>query len=254
MSEKAKPRLAATVILLREAKPKGFEVFLTRRPDDMPFLGGMYCFPGGGVTKEDCAVRAIERCRGLAPEQARRIVGAQFSPRQAVGFWVAAVRELFEEVGVLLAIDSSGARVSVSAASRIGDKHRALLDKSLSFAGLLASENLYCDLESLAYFSRWQTPAQNPLRFDTRFFVALLPHEQAPMGTSYEVTHSLWLTPEGAMRRYSRGDLPMIFPTFASLRTLADFETLESVMKEFGGRHSLDSRDEAAAPTAVHKK
>ena len=239
MSEKTKPRQAATVILLREAEPSGFEVFLTRRPDGMPFLGGMYCFPGGGVTKEDCAVRAIERCRGLAAEQARKIAGAQFSPRQALGFWVAAVRELFEEVGVLLAVNSFGARVSLSETNRIADKHRAPLDSSLSFAGLLTSENLYCDLSSLAYLSHWQTPAQNSLRFDTRFFVAALPQGQTPMGTSYEVTHSLWLTPEAAMQRYSHGDLPMIFPTFASLRTLADFDSMASVLKEFGERRSL---------------
>ena len=112
VSEKAKPRQAATVVLAaRCAEPKGFEVFLTRRPDGMPFLGGMYCFPGGAVTKEDSAPRMIERCRGRTADQARKIAGAQFSPRQALGFWIAAVRELFEEVGVLLAVDASGKRV-----------------------------------------------------------------------------------------------------------------------------------------------
>jgi 8-oxo-dGTP pyrophosphatase MutT (NUDIX family) len=236
VSEKGNPRQAATVILLREVEPKGFEVFLTRRPDGMPFLGGMYCFPGGGVTKEDCAVHVIERCRGLAAEQARKIAGAQFSPRQALGFWVAAIRELFEEVGVLLAVNSSGERVAVSSANRMGDQLRSLLDKSLGFVHLLESEGLYCDLSSLVYLSHWQTPAQNSLRFDTRFFVATLPHEQTPLRSSYEVTHSMWLTPERAIQRYSRGELPMIFPTFVSLRTLADFDSVASVLKEFGGR------------------
>ncbi len=239
VSEKEKPRPAATVILLREAESKGFEVFLTRRPEGMPFLGGMYCFPGGDVTKEDCSVRAIERCRGLTAEQARKIVGAQFSPRQAVGFWVAAVRELFEEAGVLLAVSSSGARVPASERNGFGLHDQALFDKPLSFRALLASKNLYCDLASLAYFSHWQTPAQTSLRFDTRFFIAALPQDQTPLGISYEVTHGLWLVPEVAMQSYSRGELPMIFPTFASLRTLADFETLESVMKEFRGRYSI---------------
>jgi 8-oxo-dGTP pyrophosphatase MutT (NUDIX family) len=238
VNQKAKPRQAATVILMRDAYPKGFEVFLTRRPDGMPFLGGMYCFPGGAVTKDDCAVRTIERCRGLAPEQARKIVGAQFSPRQALGFWVAAIRELFEEIGILLAVNSSGARVAASGRDprRLSEKHRAFLERTLSFAGLLESADLYCDLASLAYMSHWQTPAQNPLRFDTRFFIAALPQDQTPLETSEEVTHSIWLTPELAMQRYGRGELPMIFPTFTSLRTLADFETLEDVMKEFG-RH-----------------
>jgi hypothetical protein len=97
----------------------------------------------------------------------------------------------------------------------------------------LESEDLYCDLTRLGYFSHWQTPAQTPLRFDTRFFVAALPPEQTPLETSYEVAHSLWLTPEAAMQLHQRGKLPMIFPTFAALRTLADFETLESALLEF---------------------
>lgn len=233
MSEKIKPRQAATVVLLRAAQPKGFEVFLTRRPEGMPFLGGMYCFPGGAVSKEDSAPRMIERCRGRTADQARKIAGAQLSPRQALGFWIAAVRELFEEVGVLLAVDSSGERVDKSAAGRIAEKHSRLLDKSLSFVSLLEHEQLYCDLSGLAYLSHWQTPAQTSLRFDTRFFVAALPQDQAPLKTSEEVTHSVWLTPELAMQRYARGALPMIFPTFTSLRTLADFESLDAVMKEF---------------------
>lgn len=233
MSDKAKPRQAATVVLLRAAEPKGFEVFLTRRPDGMPFLGGMYCFPGGAVTKEDSAPRMIEQCRGRTADQARKITGAQFSPRQALGFWVAAVRELFEEVGVLLAVDSSDMRVNKENAIRLAKKHQSLLDKSLSFLALLESEKLYCDLRGLAYLSHWQTPAQTSLRFDTRFFVAALPQDQTPRETSPEVTHSVWLTPELAMQRYARGELPMIFPTFTSLRTLADFESLDAVMKEF---------------------
>jgi 8-oxo-dGTP pyrophosphatase MutT (NUDIX family) len=233
VSEKVKPRQAATVVLLRAAQPKGFEVFLTRRPDGMPFLGGMYCFPGGAVAQEDFAPRMIERCRGRTADQARKIAGAQFSPRQALGFWIAAVRELFEEVGVLLAVDASGKRVDGKNTKRLAEKHGALLDKSLSFVGLLESEKLYCDLTGLAYLSHWQTPAQTTLRFDTRFFVAALPQDQTPLETSEEVTHSVWLAPDLAMQRYARGELPMIFPTFTSLRTLADFESLDAVMKEF---------------------
>ena len=111
--------------------------------------------------------------------------------------------------------------------------HDALLNNSLSFVSLLESEELRCDLASLGYFSHWQTPSQVSQRFDTRFFVAALPPEQIPLESSYEVTHSLWLAPERAMQLHERGQLPMIFPTFVSLRTLADFETVESVLKEF---------------------
>jgi 8-oxo-dGTP pyrophosphatase MutT (NUDIX family) len=235
MTEPRKPKQAATVILLRGAEPRGFEVFLTRRPDDMPFLGGMYCYPGGTVRKEDTGARMIERCSGLTPKQAQTILGARFNPQEAIGLWIAAVREVFEEVGVLIAVDETGARLRMTEerACRLAEEHQAMLNKSLSFVELLETEKLRCDLASLGNFSYWQTPEQVSMRFDTRFFIAELPPGQAPLATSYEVAHSVWLTPDRAMQLFNRNELPMIFPTFAALRTLADFETLESVLREF---------------------
>jgi 8-oxo-dGTP pyrophosphatase MutT (NUDIX family) len=236
VSDDQKPRPAASVILLRKADSREFEVFLTKRPEGMPFLGGMYCYPGGVVTKDDVSDRMLGRCTGLTGEQARKIVGAQSSGRQALGFWVAAIRELFEEVGVLFAANPSGERCPIDELQthRLAEKHQALLENSLSFVELLEGEDFYCDLTGLGHFSHWQTPAQEALRFDTRFFVAALPEDQTPLATSYEVAHSLWLTPENAMQRHERGELPMIFPTFAALRSLADFDTLKSVLREFG--------------------
>jgi len=238
MTDGRKPKQAATVILLRHAEPHGFEVFLTRRSDEMLFLGGMYCYPGGTVGKEDYTPRAIERCAGLTPKQARKILGAHFSPQEALGLWIAGVRKVFEEVGVLLAVEESGAPLLLDAAraDRLAERHMALMNKSISFMQLLEAEKLLCNLASLVYFSHWQTPAQYALRFDTRFFVAVLPEGQAPLPSSYEVAHSVWLAPERAMQLFTRGELPLIFPTFAGLRTLADFDTLESVLKEFHGR------------------
>jgi 8-oxo-dGTP pyrophosphatase MutT (NUDIX family) len=235
MMAKFNPRQAATVILLRRAASNSFEVFLTRRPDNMPFLGGMYCYPGGRVNKEDYAPAMIERCVGMTPNQARKIIGAQFSPPEALGLWVAAVRELFEEVGVLLAVDDVGRNPSGVApqAERLSVKRERLIAKSFDFLALLKSEGLRCDLRTLAPFSCWQTPARFSTRFDTRFFIAALPEGQVTLATSYEVAHSLWLTPERAMKLFVDNELPMIFPTFAALRTLADFQTFESVFEEF---------------------
>jgi 8-oxo-dGTP pyrophosphatase MutT (NUDIX family) len=235
MSEPRKPKQAATVILLRPAEPKGFEVFLTRRPDGMPFLGGMYCYPGGTVSKEDCRAAMIARTVGRTPMQARQIIGAAVTPEQAIGLWIAAVREVFEEVGVLLAADARGVRLSMTPerAARLAQSYGELSEKTLGFATLLEREQLYCDLAGLSHFSAWQTPAQLAVRFDTRFFLALLPEGQTPLPTSYEVAHSVWLTPDRAMQLFNRNELPMIFPTFASLRTLADFDTLESLLREY---------------------
>lgn len=236
MSEPRKPKQAATVILLRPAGHRGFEVFLTRRPDAMPFLGGMYCYPGGTVSKEDYRAAMIARTVGRTPKQARQIIGAAFTPDEAIGLWIAAVREVFEEVGVLLAADANGAKMSMTPerAAHLAHCHGELSEKNLSFAGLLEREQLYCDLASLSHFSSWQTPAQFAMRFDTRFFLAALPQGQIPLPTSYEVAHSVWLTPDHAMQLCNRNELPMIFPTFATLRTLADFDTLESVLREYG--------------------
>jgi 8-oxo-dGTP pyrophosphatase MutT (NUDIX family) len=237
MSAQHKSRQAATVILLRPAESNGFEVFLTRRPDEMAFLGGMYCFPGGTRRKDDCSKAILQLCHGLSPDEARQIVGAEFSPPEALGLWIAGIRELFEEAGILLAVDNLG-QPCATEQQNLADKHAALLKKTLSFGSLLESEELLCDASSLAYFSHWQTPEEISIRFDTRFFLAALPKGQTPLPTSCEVTHSLWLTPDRALELFVKDQLPMIFPTFASLRTLANFESLESVLKEYRPRLS----------------
>ena len=235
-----KPKQAATVILLRPAERQGFEVFLTRRPDAIEFLGGMYCFPGGTVHKEDCADAMLRQCHGLTPNQARTIAGARFGPREALGIWVAAIRKLFEEAGILLARPESGDRLTpqLNGAGRLTERHGALTRKAISFQALLESENLLCDLSSLGYFSYWQTPSQFAMRFDTRFFIARLPDDQMPLGTTPEVARSVWLTPDNALQLFAKGELPMIFPTFASLRTLADFATIEYLLKAYSKQDS----------------
>jgi len=228
---KAAPQQAATVILLRPAQSRGFEVLLTRRPAAMAFLGGMYCFPGGALREEDCSDRMLARSRGLTPNDARAVVGAHFAPRMALGLWLAAIRELFEEVGILLATGAAGEPIRFDKA-RITEIHSALAVKTVSFQAVLERDNLLCDTARLAYFSHWQTPADVATRFDTHFFVAALPEDQTPLATSREVAHSLWLTPDRALQLFGKAELPMIFPTFASLRTLADFDSLDRVLKE----------------------
>ena len=238
MTEKSKPKQAATVILLRAMKPSNFEVFLTRRPEGMAFLGGMYCFPGGTVRKEDSSPGMLHRCSGLTPDQARKVAGAHFTPQEALGFWIAGIREIFEEVGILLAVDKNGERIALG--PTLATKHAALLAKSLTFQSLLENDDLFSDLSSLTYFSHWQTPSQVSMRFDTRFFLAALPQDQSPLPSSPEVAHSLWLTPDRALALCAKNELPMIFPTFASLRTLADFDSLDSVFREFQSHRSVE--------------
>ena len=237
MNEPQSPRPAATVILLRPAQPRGFEVLLTRRSATMAFLGGMYCFPGGTLREEDCSDRMLARSRGLTPNDARAIVGAHFAPRKALALWLAAIRELFEEVGILLATGAAGEPILFDR-TRMIEIHSALLAKTVTFQTVLEKDSLLCDTARLAYFSHWQTPADVATRFDTHFFVAALPQDQSPLAISDEVAHSLWLTPDRALQLFDKAELPMIFPTFASLRALADFDSLDRVLKEFQPRNS----------------
>ncbi len=235
MTNRIKPKLAARVILLRHAARHRFEVFLTRYPDKMPIIGGHYGYPGGAVCRRDYASSMIERCSGLSPGDAQKILGAHVSPTLALGIWVAAVRQIFEQVGILLAVEVSGAPVAVDSARarRLAQHRQALLNKSLSFRDLLEVEKLLCDLASLRHFSSWLTPALDPVRFDTQMLVALWPTGQAPLAPSHAAGQTTWLTPDRALRQFERGELPLIFPTFAALRRLADFETIESVLREF---------------------
>jgi 8-oxo-dGTP pyrophosphatase MutT (NUDIX family) len=231
------PRHAATVILVRSRLDGEFELFMTRRPSGMNFLGGAYVFPGGTVRKKDSSETILERCRGLSKKEARRILGASLTPELALGHWVAGIRELFEEVGVLLCVTGLGELLNTDESAsrdRLNRKRAALLAGSLDFAELLKSEGLFCDAGRLLYFSHWMTPEEFPTRFDTRFYLAPLPAGQSPLPTSEEVTHSLWITPENALALCQRGELPVIFPTYASLRTLAEFDSLQILLAEYG--------------------
>ncbi len=235
MNELDKLKLAATVIVLKPAQPHGFEVLLTRRSPAMAFLGGMYCFPGGVMRQEDWSDRALAQSHGLTPTEARAIVGAHFAPRKALGLWLAAIRELFEEVGILLVTGTAGEPILLDK-SRMTEIHTALLTQCVSFQTVLETEHLFCDTTRLTYFSHWQTPADVATRFDTHFFFSVLPEPQVSLAHSPEVAHSLWLTPDRALQLFGKAELPMIFPTFAALRALADFDSLDQVLKEFQPR------------------
>lgn len=228
MTSNQTPKNASTVILLRSEESGGLEVYLTRRPDKMDFLGGAYVFPGGSVRKEDYLEKTLKRCAGVTPQEARNIIGAHLKPEVALGHWIAGIRELFEEVGVLLAVTPDGRSAKFSA-----EKRQRVVQKQISFGEMLESENLFCDGSGLRYFSHWLTPEEFAVRFDTRFFIAVLPPDQTPLEKSEEVAHALWITPERAMQLYDKGSLPMIFPTYASLRTLADFDSIESLLNEY---------------------
>jgi hypothetical protein len=232
-AEKLKP--AAGVILLRPVQPRGFEVFLAHQPDKQPFLGERNSFPGGSIQKSDRTQAILRRCRGLSGEKARKILGAHLAPPEAQGFWIAAIRTLFEDVGVLFAITENGEPVGSDRElnARLLQVRTARRDGALDFPALMERENLFCDAAKLASFSHWQRSTDVSRGFEMRFFLAAMRDDQTPIATATETTHGSWLTPDRALHLFSRGELPMAFATFTSLRTLADFGSVKSVLKEF---------------------
>lgn len=231
-----RPRNASTVVLLRPGADGGFEVLLTRRPAEMRFLGGFYVFPGGTVHIEDFSTAVLARCCGLSGERARRILGGSHDQAEAVGHWVAVVRELFEEVGILLCIRETGGTVELedpAIKARFEQKRRAIVEKRLGFGSFLESENLLCDLTRAVYFDHWVTPEMYSMRFDTRFYAAALPPGQTPLTHSEEVTHSLWIKPQEAIGRMHRRDFPILPPTTTVLQNLSRLASWAQLRAEF---------------------
>ena len=222
------PRFASTVVLLRPDEDGGFDILLTRRPPQMRFLGGYYVFPGGTVHQNDYSARVLERCRGLSENDAQRILGNRHDPELAMGHWIAAVRELFEEVGILLCESTANVDIDLrekTTRERFEAKRQAIVGKRLDFGEFLESEGLYCDLSRMVYFFHRVTPEFYPMRFDTRFYLALLPAHQTPLASSEEVTHSVWIKPEKALARVYQRDFPILPPTTTVLEDLAAIDT-----------------------------
>ncbi|MDA8370178.1 MAG: NUDIX hydrolase [Nocardiopsaceae bacterium] len=222
-------RPAATVMLVREGAghgTEGIEVYLLRRVPSMPFAPGAYVFPGGGVDERD-ADHEI-RWAGPAPaEWAARLGTAEPLARALV---CAAVRETFEESGVLLA----GASGSDVVADTRGDDweadRKALIDHSLSFADFLDQRGLVLRSDLLRAWSRWITPRGEPRRYDTRFFAAVLPEGQQTRDVGGEADRVEWVSPAGAVARWERGELTMLPPTVSSCKELAACGSLSEVM------------------------
>jgi 8-oxo-dGTP pyrophosphatase MutT (NUDIX family) len=189
------------------------------------------------VHRDDFSPAMLARCCNLDGVRARQILGSGHEPDEAIGHWVAVARELFEEVGILLAVNDSGARfdpVDEATRRRVEQQRQAIVNKELDFADFLESENLYCDLAQAIYFDHWVTPDMYSMRFDTRFYVAALPPKQTPLACSEEVTHSLWIKPADALTRMNRRDFPILPPTTTVLSELSRIPTWERLRRRFG--------------------
>jgi 8-oxo-dGTP pyrophosphatase MutT (NUDIX family) len=213
-------RDAATVMLVRDAEA-GMEVFMLRRTLDAVFAGGLYVFPGGAVDVADGHGEVEGMCIGRSDDSASAVLGIASG---GLAFWVAAIRECFEEAGVLLARDHDDVAVRFDdpeVAERFTGYRHGVHDGTCRLVEVCASESLRLATDVIQYVSHWITPIGERRRFDTRFFVARAPDAQEPLHDDRETIASLWVGPQDALDRQERGELAMITPTIKNLEFLA---------------------------------
>lgn len=227
MPEPAVPRDAATVLLLRDGAA-GVEVYLLRRVKGMPFAGGMTAYPGGGVDPRDADVdlgwigppaSAWAESFGCAESLARALV-------------CAAVRETFEESGVLLAA-AVDEEVVVADDADWADweaQRQALIRREQSLAELLTGRGLRLRADLLRPWAHWITPEDEPRRYDTRFFTAALPAGVHARDVSGEADEAVWVTVAQALAQNEAGTRPMLPPTLCTLRDIAAYPSVADVL------------------------
>ena len=239
-------RDAATVMLVRDGSD-GIEVFMLRRNLRSDFVGGAFVFPGGGVDANDGHEDLEQWCTGRTEEAASAILGLE---RGGLSFWVAAVRESFEEAGLLLAVTPDGRAVRFDDPVTV-DRfagHRTAVDRGeRTLLDVCRAEDIRLSVDGMHYFSRWITPLGAPRRYDTRFFIAHPPEGQIPAHDDREVIANLWIRPVDALERHAAGEFELIFPTVRSLESLATFVSADDAVRHA----SVVSRIEPILPTLV---
>jgi 8-oxo-dGTP pyrophosphatase MutT (NUDIX family) len=237
---RVEPKPAASVILVRAARPgavEPLEVYLVRRQKGMRFLGGFYAFPGGKVDGADGASGMVARCYGLGADEAEAIFpGSHGQP--ALAFWVAAVRELVEETGLVLACDDGGRAVDVESPGfpRAAEQFRQALMAGEPFVDLLAASGWRCDVRPLRYFSHFVTPRSSPIRFSARFFLCPAPADQAPRLFTEETSEGFWMPPGEGYRRFRAREMAMAEPAEYGLAYLAQFGSLDELVAAHADR------------------
>jgi 8-oxo-dGTP pyrophosphatase MutT (NUDIX family) len=223
-------RAASTVVLLRKGR-EGSEVLLLQRARSSGFVPGAWVFPGGRVDPEDSDPRLLPRLGGLEPEEAARRLGLFQGVPPAIAYYMASVREAFEETGLW-----PGSQGPDPASPRVAEAREALLAGSAGFPEVMEELDLHIPGRNLEYIAHWITPVVEPRRYDTRFFAAVVDAGREARIDAREMTGALWLSPEDALERNLAGDLPMVFPTLHTLRQLAGGAPPEVLLERFRGQ------------------
>jgi len=237
------PRPAATLVLMRDsaggAPP---EVLMVERSSGADFAAGAYVFPGGVLEAADMAPGAAGLSPALAPRQAGQVLASATSDVEALGYFVAAIRETFEESGILLGRPAK--RIDSGVATGSADRQRIALAEArakmnqgeVSFLDWMASRHWVLSTEHLVYFAHWVTPEAAPKRFDTRFFLAPAPQGMESAHDEREVVAHRWITAAGALEAWAQQRIHMIEPTVKNLERLAEFTSTEAALQGLRGK------------------
>ena len=230
MAEVVKPRPASTILLLRDAAARKvdgksrneIEVFMMVRHYEIDFNSGALVFPGGSVDKGDNDIIANPSLYS----------GGDGMDAGELSFRIAAIRETFEESGILLARrHGSDALVPAQLADELAAEHRVALNEGkVSFAEVLSSAKLTLALDTLVPYAHWITPVGMPKRFDTHFFMAVAPADQVGSHDGHESVDSVWVSPQEALDGAKSGRFTVIFPTERNLYKLARQSTAEAAL------------------------
>jgi 8-oxo-dGTP pyrophosphatase MutT (NUDIX family) len=221
------PRPAATVVMLRDTAvgSRGIEVFLLKRHGASQVLGGAFVFPGGKVDLADAQLDMQAHLDQTPQALHSGMNEPSIEPLTAASFYVAAIREAFEESGILFA---------QGATAHHADEATELLKQGLTFPAMLAHMNLRLHSQQLQPWSRWITPKVPSVtnkRFDTRFFISAVPETQIARHDNFETTESIWLRPKAALEQYWQGHIELAPPQIMSLVSLLTHDTVASVMR-----------------------
>ena len=219
---------AATVILMREAEESGFEIFIVKRSSRSSF-GSLYVFPGGKLDPEDTERDLYACCEGMNDEEASARLGIE---NDGLSFWIACIRECFEETGVLLTNPSDSL---IQEYEKLSSLRKQLNNKEISFKDICISESLRLRTNNIVPCAHWITPAIEPKRFDTRFFLAKVNAKQLASHDGFELTESFWIKPKDALIRLKEGKMNMILPTISNIEQLAEFSSAFEAFSYFEG-------------------
>ena len=220
-------RDAATVALLRDASD-GLEVYLLQRSSAAVFSPSAHVFPGGALDDDDRAQRMNRWCGPF-----------ERGDSCPIAYYIAAIRESFEEAGLLLAYDAGGGLIRLDdpeVHDRFGLHRKAMHAGQLSLDRVCADEGLMLAVDRLVRFGHWITPKGAPRRFDTRFFAARAPDHQTASPDEVETTSGLWARPADVLDANDKGELELILPTRRSLEALAKYERVDDALAGVGNR------------------